>query len=142
MGGVFEIKADTDLQLVLLRYRQKAEASHGMLPVIAEMLVGGVLDVFDAEGPGWAPLAEATLARRRKNGRGARILQDSGLAATTVAAGYGEDYAEAAAGVDYLIFHSSSEPRSKLPLRNPFNLGPFEQPLLDEVAAMLTSQLG
>lgn len=33
---------------------------------------------FRREGPGWKPLSEATLSRRRKEGEGAKILRDSG----------------------------------------------------------------
>lgn len=33
---------------------------------------------FRAEGPGWKPLQPATLARRRKEGAGAKILRDEG----------------------------------------------------------------
>ena len=33
---------------------------------------------FDAQGPGWAPLSEVTLKRRRKAGKGAVILKDDG----------------------------------------------------------------
>lgn len=137
--ALFEITADTNLEAVLREFRHKAESIDKLLPSIAELLVGGVLDVFEAEGPGWAPLAASTLARRRKGGRGAKILQDSGVAAATIGPGYGADYAEAFAGVDYLIYHASSQPRSKIPLRNPFDLGPFESPLLEEVAELVAA---
>lgn len=33
---------------------------------------------FRREGPGWVPLAEATLEKRRKAGKGAEILKDDG----------------------------------------------------------------
>jgi phage gpG-like protein len=110
-----------------------------MLLIVAELLVAGVHDVFEAEGPGWAPLAESTLKARRKGGAGAKILQDTGVMAGSIAPAWGDTYAEAFAGVSYAIYHVSKEPRSHLPLRDFFNLGPFESPLLDEVAALLTS---
>lgn len=139
----FSIKATDSraLSTVLLEYQRKAQAIDGMLPTIAELLVGGVLDVFEAEGPGWAPLADATLAARRKAGKGAKILQDSGVMASSIAPAWGDTWAEAYAGVSYAVFHTSPEPREKIPLRDVFNLGPFENPLLDEVAALLTSNL-
>lgn len=138
---LLEIRTDSTLQAVLLRMQGQAQGAYEALPIIAELLVSGVLDVFEAEGPDWAPLAAATLAARRKNGRGARILQDSGLMADTIAPGWGDTYAEAFAGVSYAIFHVSKEPREKIPLRDFFNLGPFENPLLDEVAELLTSRI-
>lgn len=33
---------------------------------------------FDKEGPGWTPLKESTLRRRRTQGQGTKILQASG----------------------------------------------------------------
>lgn len=137
--AVFEIQAGTDLQIVLTQYRAKAQAIDGLLPSIAEILVGGVLDVFEAEGPGWPDLAEST--KRQRRGTTYKILQDTGMFAASIAPGWGADYAEAFAGVSYAIFHTSPEPRTKIPLRNPFNLGPFEPAILDEVAELVTSQL-
>lgn len=139
--SVFQIKTANTLSLVLAQYQGRAESAYKMLPAIAELLVAGVLDVFEAEGPGWAPLAEATLRARRKGGAGAKILQDTGHLADSIAPGWGATYAEAFAGAAYAIFHVSKDPRHHLPMRDFFNLGPFEQPLLDEAAALLTSQL-
>lgn len=34
---------------------------------------------FRAQGPGWAPLSEATLEKRRKDGKDAEILKDDGI---------------------------------------------------------------
>lgn len=34
---------------------------------------------FRAEGPGWTPLSEATLEKRRKDGKDAQILRDDGI---------------------------------------------------------------
>lgn len=133
--ATFEIRSSSSLELVLRNLRAKGESAHKALPAIAELLVGGVQDVFEAEGPGWKPLAESTLRRRRKNGRGAKILQDTGAAAGSIGPGFGADYAEAFAGVDYLVFHTRSDPP-----RNPFDLGPFEGPLLEEVADLLLQQ--
>lgn len=137
----FKVRVDSTLSLILVDLQATAQSLPQMLPTIAELLVGGVLDVFEVEGPGWAPLAEATIRARRQNGRGAKILQDSGLMADTIAPGWGDTYAEAFAGVSYAIFHVSKEPREKLPLRDFFNLGPFLNPLLDEVAALITGPL-
>jgi phage gpG-like protein len=138
---VFEIKVDSTLQLVLQQLQHQAQSIHNALPIIAEMLVAGVHDVFEAEGPGWAPLAEATLRARRGGGAGAKILQDTGMMSGSISPGWGDNYAEAFAGVSYAIYHVSKEPRHHLPLRDFFNLGPYEQPILNEVAELLTNQL-
>jgi hypothetical protein len=43
--------------------------------------------------------------------------------------------------VSYDVFHVSKEPRSKIPLRDFYDLGPFEAPILDEAAALILSQM-
>jgi hypothetical protein len=139
--ALFEIQADTNLEAVLRDVRGRGQSVDRLLPTVAEMLVGGVLDVIEAEGPGWTPLADSTLRARRKAGRGAKILQDTGVAAATIGQGFGADYAEAFAGVDYLVYHASAAPRTVIPRRNPFDLGPFEGPLLNEVAELLLEQV-
>lgn len=132
-----EIRGETNLGQVLHHFRDRAEKLRELMPTVAEMLVGAVSDVFDAEGPGWEPLAEATLKKRR--GSSHKILQDSGASAALIDGRWGDTYAEAAAGTSYLIFHVHGT--KFMPKRNPFDLGPFESPLLDEVAALLTEQV-
>jgi phage gpG-like protein len=132
-----EVKAETDLAKAIAGLRVHAEKMDALLPTIAEMLVGAVQDVFDAEGPGWEPLAEATKKRRR--GSSYKILQDTGVMAASVDPRWGTGYAEAVGGASYTIFHVTGT--EYMPKRNPFDLGPFEQPLLEEVAALLTEQV-
>jgi len=131
-----EVKVESNLARVLREMRQQSEKVHTLLPAIAEMLVSAVEDVFEAEGPGWEPLAESTLKARR--GTSHKILQDTGLFAGIDPA-WGDTYAEAAAGVSYAIFHV--EGTVHMPKRNPFDLGPFESPLLDEVASLITTEI-
>ena len=47
-------------------------------------------NIFKAEGPGWAPLSDKTLARRRKKGRGAKILRDEGRLFNSLISQFGE----------------------------------------------------
>ena len=51
---------------------------------------------------------------------------------------HGHDWAEAYAGVFYAEFHSTGT--RTMPRRDPFDLGPFLAPLLDEVAAMFATE--
>lgn len=132
-----QVTSSSNLSRVLTGLRQHGEKVGELLPTIAEMLVGAVHDVFEAEGPGWEPLAAATLAHRR--GTSHKILQDTGAFAGSIDPAWGGTYAEARAGVSYAIFHVTGTTR--MPKRNPFDLGPLEQPLLDEVAALLTEQV-
>jgi phage gpG-like protein len=137
----FELKVEHNLSTVLRPLQAKAQALPGMLPVIAELLVAGVADVFEAEGPGWRGLEDSTLANRRKSGAGAKILQDSGMMAGSVSPAWSDTFAEAMSLVSYDVYHVSPEPRRKIPLRDFYNLGPFEGPILDEAAELILSQM-
>lgn len=139
---MFQVKVEHNLNLVLTPMQAKAQALPEMLPVIAELLVAGVQDVFEAQGPGWAKLAESTLRQRRLGGRGAQILQDSGLMAGSVSPAWTDTTAEAMSLVSYDIYHVSKEPRrDPRTLRDFYDLGPFEGPILDEAAQLILSQM-
>jgi phage gpG-like protein len=87
----------------------------------AEHLVAAVSDEFESAGRGrWAPLAERTLANRR--GSAAQILVDTGRFAGSIEPDSGPDFAEAGTDVSYAVYHVSDEPRSIIPLRNPFDV--------------------
>lgn len=129
------IHGGSALNQALLMIEARGASFDRMLPTVADLLVAAVDDVFNAEGPGWQELSEETLARRRKQGRDARILQDTGEAARSIGPNWGENWAEAVAGVDYLIYHNGE---FGLPRRWPFDLGPFEEGILDDVADLLT----
>lgn len=131
-----EIKTSSNLNKVLAEVAAQGKAIDRTLPVIAEMLLGAVQDVFEAEGPGWEPLAEATKAQRR--GSSFKILQDTGVGVASLSPSYGSTYAEVVDGTTYMHHHVTGNER--LPQRDWTNLGPFEEPLLDEVAAYLTGQ--
>ena len=128
------IVAETNLGKVLTQLEAQGRNVDKALPIIGEMLVGAVQDVFEAEGPGWEPLAESTM-RQRRGGPPYKILQDTGVLAGSIAARVGSTYVEAVDGTSYGIFHAPDPQR-----RDWTNLGPFEQPLLDEVAELLVSQ--
>jgi phage gpG-like protein len=127
------IVAETNLGNVLTQLEAQGRNVDKALPIIGEMLVGAVQDVFEAEGPGWKELDPATELRRR-GGPPYKILQDTGVLAGSVAARYGSTYVEAVDGTTYGIYHAPDPQR-----RDWTELGPFEQPLLDEVAELLLS---
>jgi phage gpG-like protein len=138
----FGIKVEHNLSAIVRPMQAKAQALPDMLPIIAELLVSGVQDVFEAEGPGWAKLADATLAGRRRHGKGAKILQDTGMMAGSVSPAWGDTFAEALSLVSYDVYHVSREPRRNPDtLRDFYDLGPFEGPLLEEAAELILSQM-
>lgn len=140
------IEYDGSITKILLTYSSTANALDKITPIAAQLLHTAVLDVFQAEGPGWAPLSEATLAKRR--GGAGMILQNSGAMVGTLGEFHGSDYAEVAALVAYAIYHVSSLPRKKnadgsdrLPMRDFTNLGPFEAQLLEDVGEIIANQV-
>lgn len=108
-----------------------------VLPAVAEALVSAVSDVYDAEGPGWEPLKEGTLRGRR--GSSSRILQDTGVMAGSTHGVTGNDWAEAAAGVDYANFHATGTGR--MARRDPFDLGKNESRVLEDIAQMVATEV-
>lgn len=122
------------LQDVIQKMLAEAQSFDAALPVIAELLVGAVNDVVDMEGPGWPELSPVTLARRRKNGRGARMLRDTNIMMESLFTSYGSDFAEVTFGVPYAIHHVKGR-------RNPLNIAPVEQGLIDDVTETLLGGL-
>lgn len=139
------IDADfTELAGVIATFEAKGKNLGRMMPVVAEALKSAVDDVYEAEGPGWAPLAAKTIERRR--GTSSKILQDTGVMASSTMTRYGGAiaggaYAEAWAHVGYAKWHATGSKDGTLPQRNPFNLGPFEADLLADVAELLTAEM-
>lgn len=130
----FSISTGADLQKVLAALQAKGQSIDKAKPVIAEMMLSSIADMFEAQGPGWAPLAPSTVARRR--GVTHMILQDTGVMAASGAPAYGPDFVDIVFGASYAGYHSP-DPKG----RDITDLGPFEQPLLDDVAAYLATQV-
>jgi len=77
----YEIQNDEKVRLLLKEAGDKAKNLRIPLKRCGILMLGSIDKNFRAEGrpTKWAPLSEMTLARRRKEGRGAKILQDTGL---------------------------------------------------------------
>jgi phage gpG-like protein len=113
----------SDLVRELSAIERRITDYSGVTPVLAEILVGAVNDRWMSAGGGsWAPLAPSTLYGRRKKGKGAQILQDTGRAIASVQADSGPTWAQAATDVATMVYHVSSAPRSVIPLRDPFEV--------------------
>jgi phage gpG-like protein len=108
----------TELLDVLADMEERAGDLSEPMAIIAEDLVSRVNDKFESGGPGWPALADSTIAKRRKKGRGAQILKDTGRLAASIEADHGSDFAEAATDVEYAVYHVSDEPREKIPKRD------------------------
>lgn len=131
------ITVDTsELKAAVAQLEAKGKSVSRLMPVIAEMLVAGVNDVYEAEGPGWKDLAESTKQARR--GSSYKILQDTGLMANTQA-GNGADWAEAYSGAPYAGFHVTGT--QHMPRRDPFDLGPFMEDVMLDVEDLVLTEL-
>ena len=110
------------------------------MKVVAEGLVADVNDLWESAGGGtWDDLEDSTKARRR--GGTYQILKDTGRAAQSVQALAGNDWAEASTDVEYMKYHVGDEPRTKIPKRDPFDLGEAslsraQKTILDALAGM------
>ena len=101
-------------------------------PVLAEILVGAVNDEWDSAGRGrWPGLAPSTIARRR--GSSTQILKDTGRAAGSVRGESDSTSAAAVTDTAYMIYHVSDEARTRLPLRNPFDVLDVAMPEIEDV---------
>lgn len=76
----YEIKNDEKVKALLKKAGEKAKDLKIPLKQCGILMLGSIDKNFRAEGrPNrWAPLSPMTIAMRRKKGRGAKILQDTG----------------------------------------------------------------
>lgn len=116
--------ADVDLSAIHKRLDalgQRVRDFSPITPVISEILVAAVDDRWESAGDGqWPPLAPSTVARRR--GSSAQILKDTGRAAASVRGEHDHESASAVTDVSYMVYHVSDAPRTRIPLRNPFDV--------------------
>lgn len=110
------------LEDVLDEYAKAGKNLRDAFGAIADDMLHLVSEKFEQEGPGWKELAETTLARRRKAGRGAKILQDTGRLAASMTAESGDNFAEVFTNVEYAKYHASPDARTLIPLRDFFDI--------------------
>jgi len=128
-GGSSRKGVDLDFGPFVDAMRQLEAAGAGVAaevtPVIAELLVSSVLEVFEKEGavPGgaaWPDLAPSTKEKRAKRQASGvfKILQDSGVMVGSITPYSEAMAAEAFSNVPYAGYHVSQRARSKIPLRD------------------------
>jgi len=125
---------------LLRKAGESAEDMTSTMQIVAEGLVADVNDRWESAGEGtWDDLEDSTKARRR--GGTYQILKDTGRAAQSVQALAGNEWAEASTDVDYMKYHVGDGPRTVIPKRDPFDLGPAsldraQKTILDALARM------
>jgi phage gpG-like protein len=139
MAGPVNLDAG-DLAKVLRQYERQYGEIGSVFPALAAALVSAVQGEFESAGHGtWPPLAESTLAKRRKHGRGAELLKDTGMLAASIMPEYDGASATAYTNVPYVVYHTSDEPRRAIPYRNPFDVE--TDPFLDDACNSILSLL-
>jgi phage gpG-like protein len=131
----------SELGKVLKQLEQTALGStQAALEQIAVIMTGLVEDEFQTEGRGaWPTFAESTLEERMRKGGSPKLLQDTGVAAGSVAGVVEDNAAVAFTNVPYMIYHTSSAPRHVIPYRNPFDI-PQDQ-LLEQAAEIVLAAI-
>ena len=124
-----------------------ADVAAETMPVLAEILVSSVHEVFEREGavagkPRWPDLAESTKRIRAKRQPSGvfKILQDTGVLAGSIMPHADQAVAEAFTNVPYAGYHTSLAPRRKIPLRD-FTDIDFEAAQRDAVDVILAQVL-
>jgi len=118
----FEMAA---LGTLLNELRERGGNIAELTPAIAEDLLESVMERFELQsgheqGP-WPALSEATLAARRL-AASPQMLRDSGVLFGSLVAFSSNEAAEAFTNVPYAKFHVSHLPRTKIPLRDFFDI--------------------
>lgn len=79
-----------------------------VMDVIGQALVNSAEDRFkEGKGPDnqvWKPLSEVTLSRRRKEGKGAKPLRDTGVLMNSLTRNFGRDWVEVGSPEPYAAF--------------------------------------
>jgi phage gpG-like protein len=121
-GGVLDCTVDpTELVELLRGFRERGGDLSPAMDICAQILSGGVSDMYDSSGHGaWPELAESTKAARRGGGTSDKPLVDSGVLSGSTEAASGTDWAMASTGQDYIKYHLDGGPI--IPRRNPFDL--------------------
>ena len=125
-GGSFADLESSELFQALEQLQAAgADVAAETMPVLAEILVSSVHEVFEREGavagrPKWPPLAPSTIEKRRKRQPTGvfKILQDTGLLAGSIMPHADQAVAEAFTNVPYAGYHISAAPRRVIPLRD------------------------
>ncbi|MFZ5556215.1 MAG: phage virion morphogenesis protein [Pseudomonadota bacterium] len=107
MAEAFKIEVDDRAVVRALNelLRRGEDLSPAMASIAAELLSLTEL-AFQEEGPGWPPLAPATILRRTQRGHWpGKMLQVSGALAASIQVDSGKDYAEIGSAKEYAAIH-------------------------------------
>lgn len=103
-----------------------AAAAEDVSPIMAEIASGAASEQRGnlvgqlSQGSAMKPLSPAYAARKRQRYPGKTILRATDEMLGSIVSNSGPDFAEAGPTDPKALFHASPEPRTKIPLRDPF----------------------
>ena len=106
--------------------QEVALAAQNVAPIMAEIANGAASEMRKnlveerSQGSKMRALSSSYAARKRKRYPGKTILRATDQMLASIVAGSGPDYAEAGPTDEKARYHASPEPRSVIPLRDPF----------------------
>jgi phage gpG-like protein len=134
-----------ELATIVRIYQDRARQVFGEIaPAVAEAMHAQVLEEFETEGRGrWEPFAWQRDGKPKPKGRrwrgNPKLLQDRGVMVGSMTPDWNEGVVEVYSNNPYVKYHASRAPRSKIPLRDPFDID--VQAFEGDVAGMMLVRL-
>lgn len=129
----------SDLARFISQFGGRAKHMHPAMRDVGETLLGYVDEELETSGHGrFPPLAPSTLRRKARMGWSSKPLFATGAMAAANFVESGDDYAEVKNSKPYSIFHVSKAPRTKIPLRDFFDI---QEEAFDESAQIILNHL-
>ncbi len=116
-----------ELTEAIAELREMAAAAKDATPIMREIADGAASEMRQhlqsqrtSQGGAFQALSPGYAARKAKRYPGKSILRATDEMFSSIVSNSGPDFAEAGPTDEKARFHSSPEPRSKMPLRDPF----------------------
>ena len=122
MEGAY-VEADlSEFEEAIRELARRGKNTRDVMKSISLLLVEEVDEMFETSGHGkWPGFSENTL-RKRGNISSAKLLIDTGRLAASITPASDAVSAEAFTNVEYAKYHVSDAPRTKIPLRDFFDI--------------------
>lgn len=113
----------SDVARFIATVGRRAANPRPAMRIVSGMLLAEVDENIATSGHGtFPPLAPSTIRQKQRRGQSLKPLFATGRMAASNEAEYGNDYAAVTNDVPYTIFHVSKEPRTRIPLRDFFDI--------------------
>ena len=109
----FDVDGTSPIHATLLRFEDRVENPEPFWRAVQSTMFDVERDRFEAEGPGWAPLADSTLRQKQAAGLPADILQASGALMRSLTTDDGDNISAIAGGGQDFYF-GTRDPKAGL----------------------------